>query len=502
MKNIIKGSLISVATCAVLLSLQGCGKDRAGVTPAEAKKINPTSVPGLNNANCGAGTNDTDCDYLTNAEEAQRGTDPRLADTDRDGLIDGCEVGVSALSSYATCGKTDPTKPDSDNDGLNDGKELKGFTLAPYGTLTTDPNNPDTDGDGLNDGDEVNNVKTNPKDPDTDHDGLKDGVEVHTYDTNATLKDTDGDMLSDGVEVNNANTDPKVADTDHDGVNDGIEICGTRSHTKDANGRIYETDNGITISDNDNGQNNPEPNFYNDKLTTLILTSNITQCHITADTKADAQTKTNDSDGDGRPNITEYNKGDDPLHAGSGNVDEDVAHNYYYPWITQTPDGKKMVNAGFVYVPKSNSKGFWMSKYLAVFTDNTNNSKVTFPSGGNKADNISLSDANDTVSNSKTDLNIDDNISIPAKINYDEIFAVKSASNGNCITIKNSVGDTNMPVDSTDTICELIPSGQSINTEFKSNGKVYIKSDGNFTDDGETGGDQNTHYRAATPYIQ
>jgi hypothetical protein len=67
---------------------------------------------------------DPDHDGLTNAQEAQYGTDPQKADTDGDGMQDGREV-----------------------------------------TLGTDPKNPDTDGDGASDGDEALIAGTDPKDP-------------------------------------------------------------------------------------------------------------------------------------------------------------------------------------------------------------------------------------------------------------------------------------------------------------------------------------------------
>jgi hypothetical protein len=60
-------------------------------------------------------------------------------------------------------------EPDSDHDGLTDAQEAQ---------LGTDPNNPDTDGDGLLDGEEVNIYHTNPLNPDTDGDGFSDGTEV------------------------------------------------------------------------------------------------------------------------------------------------------------------------------------------------------------------------------------------------------------------------------------------------------------------------------------
>jgi len=59
--------------------------------------------------------------------------------------------------------------PDSDGDGLSDALEAQ---------LGTNPNAADSDGDGLDDGDEVNQYFTRPLEADTDADGFDDGVEV------------------------------------------------------------------------------------------------------------------------------------------------------------------------------------------------------------------------------------------------------------------------------------------------------------------------------------
>jgi thiol-disulfide isomerase/thioredoxin len=79
---------------------------------------------------------DSDGDGLSNAEEADLGTDPDAADSDADGLDDGDEVAQG----------TNPLEADSDGDGLTDGEEVTGGT---------DPNSQDTDEDGYLDGWEV-----------------------------------------------------------------------------------------------------------------------------------------------------------------------------------------------------------------------------------------------------------------------------------------------------------------------------------------------------------
>ena len=155
----------------------------------------------------------------TNATDQDLDLDgqPDGFDTDLDGLPDGLEIGLAAPQSPRIGwppGKPDPFKPDLDP-----------------GTKTN-PRLKDTDGDGLDDGVEDGNRngrwdpalgETDPARYDTDGDGLGDGAEVNTYHTNPNLKDTDGDGLSDGEEVR-IGTDPFVKDTDGDGLWDGEEV--------------------------------------------------------------------------------------------------------------------------------------------------------------------------------------------------------------------------------------------------------------------------------------
>jgi len=82
---------------------------------------------------------------------------------------------------------------DTDQDGLTNAQEAN---------LGTDPNNPDTDNDGLTDGREVNETGTDPKNKDTDGDTLLDGAEVDQIGTSPNNKDTDGDGVTDNADAN------------------------------------------------------------------------------------------------------------------------------------------------------------------------------------------------------------------------------------------------------------------------------------------------------------
>jgi len=102
------------------------------------------------------GTSDQDGDGLSDADEANLGTDPANPDTDGDGLTDGEEV-AGGTDPFGTEVALEPgTGPDSDGDGFVDSDE------ALFGT---DPNLSDTDGDGVSDFDELFVNGTDPLDP-------------------------------------------------------------------------------------------------------------------------------------------------------------------------------------------------------------------------------------------------------------------------------------------------------------------------------------------------
>ncbi len=189
-------------------------------------------------------SDDTDGDRLTDAQEAEAGTNPYNDDTDGDGLDDFFEVrrhgtnplfwdtdgdGISDVLEVSKY-KTNPLEKDSDRDGMDDREELL--------TFGTDPLDVDTDGDGLADGEE-HRLACNPKKVDTDSDALVDGDEVMIWRTNPLLPDSDGDGVSDYDEVYLHRTDPNASDTDGDGLTDFEEI------------RLFRTDPLITDTDGD-----------------------------------------------------------------------------------------------------------------------------------------------------------------------------------------------------------------------------------------------------------
>lgn len=198
---------------------------------------------------------DPDNDLLINILEYQHGINPKKADHDDDGLLDGLEVLIWF---------TNPIVKDTDMDSLKDGKEVYGI-YAPTnpganatGYIFTHPNKYDTDDDFLNDGTESRN-DLDPNDNDTDDDLMVDGYEYkyrlnsekgyipgldpldpsdpdYDYDgdtltnyeesllwTNPFSIDTDGDKFTDPEELI-LGTNPALADTDGDGITDYNEL--------------------------------------------------------------------------------------------------------------------------------------------------------------------------------------------------------------------------------------------------------------------------------------
>lgn len=110
-------------------------------------------------------------------------SDPTLADTDADGLLDADELAA----------RTDPRRRDTDGDGLPDFAELFAYKSSPWVV--------DSDGDSRG---PSGTASTDPN--------LWDGYELLHSGTSPTLADTDGDGLTDWEEIHSGGVSPLVAD--------------------------------------------------------------------------------------------------------------------------------------------------------------------------------------------------------------------------------------------------------------------------------------------------
>ncbi|MGB3375937.1 MAG: hypothetical protein WBA87_12475 [Microbacterium sp.] len=161
---------------------------------------------------------DTDGDGLTDSQEAGESltspegvrvyaglSNPTARDTDGDQLEDWAET-LGWTSFDGTTFLTEPKIADSDGDGLLDGWEAGSpvgpQSRAPVFALSSNPLDADSDGDGLSDAEEAD-LSLNPFSPDTDADGLTDLAEVEIIGTDADLADSDGDGFDDAYEVSN-----------------------------------------------------------------------------------------------------------------------------------------------------------------------------------------------------------------------------------------------------------------------------------------------------------
>lgn len=206
-----------------LLTFDLVVRDDEEPSPADRITVRITAVP------------DQDGDFLDDEEEVIAGTNPMLADTDRDGLRDGEEVkGLRMLNTFLFLG-TDPLDEDSDDDGIRDGAE---------GRTTKDGTEFDPRGDA--DGDDI----VNALDPDSDNDGVFDGTELGVrsplnggMNGGFTFGGTDegaGFFVADADA--DTQTNPLVADTDSDTLSDGQE----------------DTNKNGAVDDGETDPNNPE----------------------------------------------------------------------------------------------------------------------------------------------------------------------------------------------------------------------------------------------------
>lgn len=168
-----------------------------------------------------AGDPDDDNDGLEDIREVpgDLGTDPLLADTDGDGILDSVEIvavgGTATISygifagSYPGTG-TDPLNSDTDGDGILDGVEF-----APVGSVFVIASGPNAG--------RYTGTGTDPNLSDTDGDGLSDGAEV-TAQSNPLVTDTDGDGKLDSVDNCPAVANPDQADGNLDGIGDACSV--------------------------------------------------------------------------------------------------------------------------------------------------------------------------------------------------------------------------------------------------------------------------------------
>jgi outer membrane protein OmpA-like peptidoglycan-associated protein len=197
---------------------------------------------------------DSDGDGLSDIQESLLGTNPRDADSDDDGVLDGAEPNYGDDTDGD--GVINALDPDSDNDGLFDGTEM-GVTVASAATDTaaghfvadadpatrTSPVNADTDRGGVPDGIEdenhngqIDSTEGNPNDAvdddvnrDRDGDGIKDIDEgVADSDGDGTPNfldlDSDGDGISDHDEAGDSDLSTAPIDTDGDGTPDFLDV--------------------------------------------------------------------------------------------------------------------------------------------------------------------------------------------------------------------------------------------------------------------------------------
>ncbi len=177
------------------------GRFTAGTEPGTYAGTVQATVSGIIGTTAVEIATDFDGDGLPDDWELAHGFDPN---DPADAALDPDEDGLSNLGELQAT--TDPRDADSDDDGVLDGNERR-------------PGE-DTDGDGL----------VNALDPDSDNDGLLDGTEMAVTEggldadpstsTDPLVADTDGDGRSDGDEdldhngrVDEGETDPNVADT-------------------------------------------------------------------------------------------------------------------------------------------------------------------------------------------------------------------------------------------------------------------------------------------------
>ncbi len=297
------------------LLIHGCGDNRASTS--EILKEN--GVLGV----VYSATLDSDGDGIPDNVDADVNGDGVIdngVDSDGDGIKDSADADVNGDGTI-------DNGIDSDSDGINDANDIDDDNDGVVDTLDVNSTNPDSDGDGISDGVDVdmNGDGVNDNGVDSDGDGIKDSADADVNGDGVIDNGIDSD--SDGI--NDAND----IDDDNDGIVDAIE--GTRD--SDGDGINDSLESNLTDSDNDG---------------------------VTDQEDSENNNPNNDSDGDGQANSIEITCGDagDPLDSTKR-----------CPWATETDEGKKLIESGFIYVPGGfdvdgdgvDEGGFWISRFQA-----------------------------------------------------------------------------------------------------------------------------------------
>ena len=209
--------------------------------------------------NCEA---DPDADGLTDAEEADLGTDPNDPDTDDDGIEDGQEVtdGTDPLDDCDSVGGTARPMSDCDNDGLTTAEEVD---------LGTDPNNEDSDDDGIQDGQEVLNGTDplDPCDPNLTSDCNPDNIDLSIEKSANRLGALIGEEIEFTITLTNETMDRIATATVQEPLGVGTGFTYVRHETSKG---IYNPVTGIWVIEDWEGQ---EVNTLN--LTVLLEVSGV-----------------------------------------------------------------------------------------------------------------------------------------------------------------------------------------------------------------------------------
>ncbi len=254
---------------------------------------------------------DSDGDGLTDAQEAEMGTDPAKADMDGDGMKDGWEFyhGLDMFNS-------NDASEDPDKDGFTNLEEFNAATYPDDSCSRPNSRRPiDTDKDGLPDAVEIK-YGTGMNDPDSDKDGMDDGWEfyhgLNPFDDADAFEDTDGDEFSnleefnEGSDPNDPDSVPEYPkDTDNNGLPDVLE-------------KMYEDHPDRTDSDG-NGINDLQEAYseaYPQDSDRDGLPDIVEVMYGTDKEKAD-------SDGDGMKDGWEIYHGLNPLEKKDGSEDPD-----------------------------------------------------------------------------------------------------------------------------------------------------------------------------------